>query len=85
MECDLAVHDDIAAVGNAERLGEVLLGHQHGQIEPVLELLDLVDGAAHQDRRQADRRLVHQQNLRRQHQGAAERQHLLLAARHRAG
>jgi hypothetical protein len=39
----------------------------------------------HQDRRQPDRRLVDQQDLRRQHQRAAERQHLLLAARHRAG
>jgi len=37
------------------------------------------------NRRQPDRRLVHQQDFRRQHQGAAERQHLLLAARHRAG
>ena len=38
-----------------------------------------------QQRRQADRGLVHQQDARRQHQRAGERQHLLLAAAHRAG
>ena len=38
-----------------------------------------------QDRRQADRRLVHQQNFRRQHERAAERKHLLLTATHAAG
>ena len=38
-----------------------------------------------QMRRQPDRGLVHQQDARRQHQRARERQHLLLAAAHRAG
>src|SRR5262245_56300137 len=48
-----AVHDDIAAVGDADRLGEVLFGHQHGELVLVLQLLDGVDGARHQQRRQA--------------------------------
>src|SRR5438874_10465055 len=30
LEGDLAVHDDIAAIGDADGLVEVLLGHQHG-------------------------------------------------------
>ena len=29
LEHDLAVHDDVAAVGDADRLVEVLLGHEH--------------------------------------------------------
>ena len=31
LECDLAVDDDVAAVGDADRLGEILLRHQDGQ------------------------------------------------------
>src|SRR5215831_7773497 len=45
-EGDLAVDDDVTAVGDAQRLREVLLRHQHGELVLVLELLDLVDGAA---------------------------------------
>src|SRR5262245_14455517 len=30
-EGDLAVHDDVARIGDAQRLGEVLLGHEHGE------------------------------------------------------
>src|SRR5439155_25555039 len=59
-EGDLAVHDDIAAIGDAYRLVEVLFGHQHGQLEPFLQFLDLVDRAADQDRREPDRGLVDQ-------------------------
>jgi hypothetical protein len=79
------VHDDIAAVGDADGLREILLGHQHGEMIVILELFDGVDGARDQQRREADRGLVHQQDARRQHQRAGERQHLLLAAAHGAG
>src|SRR5579859_2073844 len=84
-ERDLAVDDDVAAVGDADRLVEILLGHQHGERVALFHFADGFDGAADQDRGEADRRLVDQQNLRRQHQRATERQHLLLAARHAAG
>src|SRR5579859_5431425 len=84
-EGDLAVDDDVAAVGEAQRLLEILLGHQHGERVALLHFGDGLDGAADQDRSEADRRLVDQEDLRRQHQRAAERQHLLLAARHAAG
>src|SRR5216684_341937 len=50
-EGDLAVDDDVAAIGDLDRLGEVLLGHEHAQMVAVLELLDLLDGAAHEQRR----------------------------------
>ena len=85
LEGDLAVHDHVTAVGDADGLREVLLGHQHRELVVVLELLDGVDGAGDQQRRQSDRGLVHQQDARRQHQRAGERQHLLLAAAHAAG
>src|SRR5258707_11506706 len=42
-ERDLAVHDHVAAVGDAQRLREILLGHQDRELVAVLELLDLVD------------------------------------------
>ena len=77
--------DDVTAVGDAQRLREVLLRHQHGELVLVLELLDLVDGTAHQHGRETDRRLVDQQDARVEHQRARQRQHLLLAAAHRAG
>src|SRR5204863_1186 len=51
----------------------------------VLELLDLVDGAADQHRCKADRGLVDQDDARCKHQRACEGEHLLLAAAHRAG
>src|SRR5436190_7508669 len=85
LEHDLAVHDDVAAVGDADRLVEVLLGHQHGQAVALLQLLDLGDGVRNEDRREADRRLVDQEELRRRHERAGEGQHLLLPPGHRAG
>src|SRR5215831_4913008 len=50
---DPAVHDYVAAVGDADGLREILLRHQYGELELVLELFDRIDGAANQQRRQA--------------------------------
>src|SRR5438270_3033565 len=61
-EGDLAVDDDIAAVGDADGLVEVLLGHQHGQLIALLQFLDPLDRALDEDRPQADRRLADQQD-----------------------
>src|SRR5262245_41168528 len=85
LERDLAVDDDVAAVGDAKRLGEILLRHQHRELVLLLEFPDRVDGAADQHGGEADRGLVDQEDARRQHQGAAEGKHLLLAAAHGAG
>src|SRR4030095_3818614 len=85
LEGDLAVHDYITAVGDADRLSEILLGHQHRELVVLLELLDGVDGGADEDRREATGRLVDQEDARIEHHGAAERQHLLLAAAQAAG
>ena len=51
----------------------------------ALMRLDQREQLLDQQRRQAERRLVEDQELRLGHQSAADRQHLLLAARQRAG
>src|SRR6516165_7362153 len=85
LEGDLAVDDDIAAIGDADGLVEVLLGHQHGELMAFLELLDLFDRALDEDRCETDRRLVDQQDLGGRHQRARQSEHLLLAAAQTAG
>src|SRR5215831_11336012 len=82
---DLPVHDHVTAVGDADRLVEVLLGHEDGQAVALLQLPDLVDRVDDEYRGKADRRLVDEQDLRGGHQRAGEREHLLLAAAHAAG
>src|ERR1043165_2468817 len=84
-ECDLAVDNDIAAVGDADGLIEVLLGHQHRERIALLHLRDRIDGTADQDRGESYRAFVDQKNLWRQHQRATKRQHLLFAAGKAAG
>ena len=45
---DLAMDDDIAAVGDPDRLVEILLCHQHRQPDALLEFADLGYGLRHQ-------------------------------------
>src|SRR6266852_4813405 len=85
LELDLAVDDDVAAVGDLRRLVEVLLGHQDRQVLSLLQLADLADDPAHQNGRQPHRGLVHQQDPGRGHERARNREHLLLASAHAAG
>src|SRR3954454_3202458 len=80
LELDAAVDDDVPAVGDADRLDEVLLRHQDGEPEAALQLLDLSDHLRDQERGESDGRLVDEQDLRRRHQRAGEGEHLLLAA-----
>src|SRR5215475_9370882 len=61
-ELDLAVHDDVAAIGYLGRLIEVLLRHEHGELALLLELLDLGDDPAHQDGGEPHRWLVHEED-----------------------
>ena len=80
---DLAVDQDVGAVGDLERAVDVLLDEQDRR--PLVaqageELEDLVDD----DRRQPERRLVEQEQPRARHQRPADREHLLLAAGERA-
>ena len=71
-------------MGDGERLHDVLLDQQDGEPVPI-EPADQGEHLLDQDRREAERRLVQDQELGLAHQAAADRQHLLLAARQRAG
>jgi hypothetical protein len=62
----------------------VLLGHQHGHTFAG-QLQQGVAHGRHQHRGDALARLVQQQKARARHEGAGQRQHLLLAAAHLAG
>src|SRR5712692_5530735 len=80
LKSDLAVNNDIAAVGDPDRLVEILLGHQHGKRIALLHFGNRIDGSADENRREANRWFVDQKDFRRQHERAPQRQHLLLAA-----
>src|SRR5499425_3505481 len=84
-ELDLAVDDDVAAIGDLGRLIEVLLSHEHGQLPLLLELLDLGNDPAYQDGGQPHRRLVHEEDAGGGHESPRHREHLLLASAHAAG
>src|SRR6266702_3849641 len=79
LESDLAVNNDIAAVGDPDRLVEILLGHQYGKRIALLHFGNRIDGSADENRREANRWFVDQKNFWRQHERAPQRQHLLLA------
>ena len=84
VEHDAAVLHDVGVVGGVERDLRVLLDEQDRHAERP------ADGgqARHQllddDRRQPERQLVHEQQLRPAHERRADRQHLPLAAREQA-
>src|SRR6266581_782180 len=40
---DLAMDDDVAAIGDPDRLVEVLLRHQHGEADALVQFADLGD------------------------------------------
>ena len=81
---DGAVLDDIGARRDLERLHDVLLDQQDRHALAV-ELADQREHLLDQQRRQAQRGLVEDQQARLGHHAAPDRQHLLLAARQRAG
>src|SRR5688572_3405623 len=75
-------HD--SAMGDGQRRFRVLLDEQHGRSPPV-DLGDGVEIFVDQLRRQAEGRLVHDEQLRAADESARKRHHGLLAARQRAG
>src|SRR5215831_4549515 len=78
------LRQDVAIRGNGEGLMHVLLYQKHRDAARV-DLPDNVEILPNQDRREPKRRLVHQQELRRTHESAADGNHRLLAARHGTG
>src|SRR2546428_881325 len=75
-------HD--AGVRDAQRLARVLLHHEDAHA-PGVDLLHLVEHRAHEERREARRRLVQHQHLGVHREGAGEGEHLALAAAQVAG
>ena len=78
-------HRDLPGVENHDVVGDVknelgVLLHQHDRQAAFLQFPDRGHDLGDDLRRQALRRLVHQQHARVLHQRAADRQHLLLAA-----
>ena len=71
-------------VGDLQRQMRVLLDEEDGHAL-LVDLLDDVEDGLHHGRRQAERWLVEEQEPGSRHQGARDRQHLLLAAGQRAG
>src|SRR5258706_594265 len=85
------VHDDpadfqhIAVMRRLQRDLGVLLDQQDRHALLFVNAPDDGENLPHQDRRQAERRLVEQQKRRPVHQGTPDREHLLLAAGELAG
>ena len=85
LEHDPAGFQHIAVVAGFERLGNALLDEQEGKPILAVERGDAVEDQVGDGGRQPHRRLVQQHQARRRGDAAADRQHLLLAARQRAG
>ena len=83
LEPHLALLEEDRPVGDRERDVERLLDDEH-RLAARLQLVDELEQALHDDRREAERQLVDQQDLGLVDQHAAEREHLLLAARQAA-
>src|SRR5260221_12130164 len=80
---DAALLDDVMAVGDPGERREVLVDDQDGEAER-LEAREAAPDLGADQRRQTLGRLVEDEKPRIGHQGAADRQHLLLAARQEA-
>src|SRR3954453_1103842 len=81
-QCDAPGLEHVAAVGDLERRAGVLL-HQQDRRPVLVDLLDDLEDLVDQDRREAHRRLVEQEQPGARHQRTADRTHLLLSARQR--
>ena len=79
VEADAALLDEDDAVGDGGGDVERLLHDDH-RVALCLESLDDVEQRVHDERREAERELVDEQELRLEQQRAPEREHLLLAA-----
>ena len=77
--------EHVAAVARLQRLDRPLLDQQHGQLPVAADLDDALENGVDDGGREAHRRLVQHEQLRRRGEPAADGDHLLLAARQRAG
>jgi hypothetical protein len=77
--------DHIGLIGQLQCQLRVLLHHQDGDLVLAVDLAEDLEQIAHDQRREAERRFIQQHQPRAQHQCARDREHLLFAARERAG
>src|SRR5437660_882332 len=75
----------LVRIGEFQRELRVLLDNQDGDLVVAVDLAEDSEQVAHDQGRQSERGFVQQHQPRPQHQRARHRQHLLLAARQRAG
>src|SRR5262249_36260954 len=78
---DAAVHHDIGPMCQLERMEGILLDQEHGQALVGIEFADDLEDLLHDQRGKAERWLIEQEQAGPRHEGAGDRQHLLLAAR----
>src|SRR3954447_20737192 len=81
---DLPALEEAGAVDDLHDLGDVLLDDQP-RVARGADAAPELEDLRHDDRREAHRGLVEEDELRPAHQRAGDGAHLLLAARHRAG
>src|SRR5216684_4039822 len=80
-EHDAPALEHVAAARDAERHARVLLDHEHGRAEALVDLADAVEHRLHQDRGEPQRGLVEQKEPGPSHEAARDGEHLLLPAR----
>src|SRR5215831_14346043 len=78
---DPAVFQDIAILRSGQGHGRVLLDQQYGHLGVAIEARNNVKNFLHQHWSQPQRGFIEEHELWARHQGAADRQHLLLPAR----
>src|SRR6185437_10802094 len=83
LERDPADLEDVRARGCLQREVRVLFDDEHGQALALVQLADDAEDLRDDPRREAERRLVEEHELRAEHQRAGQREHLLLAAAQR--
>ena len=79
-----AAEEDVGAIRDVENLLGVLLDHQNARA-PVSSATQHLEQSANDQRRQAERELVHQEKAWAGRESAGEDQHLLLASREETG
>src|SRR6058998_1023159 len=77
---DLALLEDVVSVGDPRQRGDVLVDHQDG-LPALLEVPEAPPDLRPDERREPFRRLVKDEEPGVRHEGAPDREHLLLAAR----
>src|ERR1700683_4789027 len=75
-EHDASALQDVAVIGDGKRYIGVLLHQKNGEAEFLTQRGEAPDQILDHDRRQAERKFIHQQQLRIAEDRAAERQHL---------